>query len=218
MDSSSFDTTAWVIQSVLIMFAVLLAIPLLRALIGLALISLSAALGLHQSPLKSAGVSLLPAFLRTALGFATVVALTQPAAAASNDPPPIVIDRVVSSSPSSTPAQSTGAASTPAPKATTSKSAERQQATPKTIVFDDEPEPESTSDSFIDEYTVVVGDSLWTIARGLIDDPQPSARSIDRAWRTLWEANRAVIGPDPSLIRPGTVLKLNRADVLNNIR
>mgnify|MGYP003342925192 FL=1 len=85
MEASSFDTTAWVIQSVLIMFAVLLAIPLVRALIGLALISLSAALGLQHSPLKSAGVSLLPAFLRTALGFATVVALTQPAAAASNE-------------------------------------------------------------------------------------------------------------------------------------
>jgi nucleoid-associated protein YgaU len=76
------------------------------------------------------------------------------------------------------------------------------------------PDPiESSSD-----YVVQVGDSLWTIARSLIDEPQPSARSIDRAWRTIWEANRAVIGSDPSLIRPGTRLKLNRDDILNNIR
>jgi LysM repeat protein len=210
-------------QSLLIMFGILLVIPLVRAVIGLALISLSAALGLQQSHVRAAGVSLLPAFLRTALGFATVVAMVQPQMASAADPTPIVIDRVVeipSASPSATPPVSPSAQSAPT-KAPTASPARTSEKKPRVIVFDDDfgdSVTEESSNTSPDDYVVQVGDSLWTIARSVIDDPQPSARSIDRAWRTLWEANRAVIGPDPSLIRPGTVLKLNRDDILNNIR
>lgn len=202
---STFDTTAWVLQSLLIMFAVLLVIPFAKAVIGLSLISLSAALGLEQSHLRSAGVSLLPKFLRTALGFATVVALAQPQMATAAEQPPIVIDRITTTQPAPVKPN-------PTPEATTSK----------VIVFDDaemnEISPAEESLDVANEYVVQVGDSLWTIARSLLDEPQPSARSIDRAWRTLWEANRAVIGADPSLIRPGTRLQLNRDDILNNSR
>ena len=201
---SSFDTTAWVMQSLLIMFAVLLVIPLIRATLGVALISISSLLGLEQSSVRNAGVSMLPAFLRTALGFATVVALTQPQLASAAEPTSLVIDRVVSVQPAS-----------PLPAATTSETPEPTKA--RVIVFDDADEVAEEATP-ADEYIVQVGDSLWTIARSVIEDPQPSARSIDRAWRTLWEANRSVIGPDPSLIRPGTRLKLNRNDILNNIR
>lgn len=200
---STFDTTAWVLQSLLIMFAVLLAIPFIKAVIGLTLISLSAALGMEQPHLRSAGVSLLPKFLRTALGFATVVALAQPQMASAAETPPIIIDRVSTIQPAPT---------TPSPTPEPTK--------PKVIVFDDAEMNQHAPDVEIasNEYVVQVGDSLWTIARSLLDEPQPSARSIDRAWRTLWEANRAVIGSDPSLIRPGTRLQLNRDDILNNSR
>lgn len=189
---STFDTTAWVMQSLLIMLAALLIIPLLRAILGLALISLSAGLGFERSTVHDAGVSLLPTFLRTALGFATAVALVQPQIANAAEPPRLVIDRIVS---------------TPSP------------ATPKVIVFDDEEvpalQPSETPDASAtdDVYIVKVGDSLWTIARGLIAEPNPSARVIDRTWRALWEANRAAIGADPSLIRPGTRLKLEISPV-----
>ncbi len=45
-------------------------------------------------------------------------------------------------------------------------------------------------------YTVRAGDTLSAIATRLgLDD-----------WRTLYKANRSVIGPDPDLIRPGQVL------------
>ncbi len=47
-------------------------------------------------------------------------------------------------------------------------------------------------------YTVRAGDTLSAIATRLgLDD-----------WRTLYEANRSVIGRDPDFIRPGQVLKI----------
>lgn len=54
--------------------------------------------------------------------------------------------------------------------------------------------------------TVRAGDSLWSIARaGLV--PGASADEIDATWRALYAANRAEIGPDPDLIRPGQRLR-----------
>jgi LysM repeat protein len=46
-------------------------------------------------------------------------------------------------------------------------------------------------------YTVAAGDTLAVIAAGL---------AVPGGWPALYAANRAVIGPDPALIRPGTIL------------
>src|SRR5689334_806822 len=46
-------------------------------------------------------------------------------------------------------------------------------------------------------YTVVAGDTLSAIAAAL---------AVRGGWPTLYAANRHVIGPDPDVIRPGTVL------------
>ena len=46
-------------------------------------------------------------------------------------------------------------------------------------------------------YTVAAGDTLSGIAAGL---------AVHGGWPVLYAANRRVIGPDPGLIRPGTVL------------
>jgi len=51
-----------------------------------------------------------------------------------------------------------------------------------------------------DTYKVQAGDSLQKIARKLYGDP---AR-----WEDIYKANRAAIGPDPSRIRAGMVLKV----------
>jgi LysM repeat protein len=48
-----------------------------------------------------------------------------------------------------------------------------------------------------DHYTVAPGDTLSGIAAAL---------GVRGGWRTLYAANRRLIGPDPDLIRPGTVL------------
>ncbi len=50
-------------------------------------------------------------------------------------------------------------------------------------------------------YTVVPGDSLAGIAAAL---------GVRGGWPALYAANRRVIGPDPDVIRPGTVLTLVR--------
>ena len=51
------------------------------------------------------------------------------------------------------------------------------------------------------------GDTLWDIARRHLP---PSASSVDvaHAWPRWYAANRAVIGPDPALLRPGTRLRV----------
>lgn len=201
---TTFDTTAWVMQSLLIMFAALLVIPLIRAILGLALISISAGLGFENSSLREAGVSLLPAFLKTALGFATVVALAQPQMASAAETPHLIIDRIVTSP---TP-QPVSVAPSPPPQQPTAPATQ-----PRVIVFDDDEMLSEPLEPEAGVYVVKVGDSLWTIARGLISDPNPSARTIDRTWRALWEANRAAIGADPSLIRPGTRLRLDLPQV-----
>ena len=60
-------------------------------------------------------------------------------------------------------------------------------------------------------YEVVAGDCLWDIAARLIG-PRPPNAAIDRAWRAIYAANRAVIGDDPGLIRPGLVLTIPAID------
>ena len=50
-------------------------------------------------------------------------------------------------------------------------------------------------------YRVVPGDTLAAIAAGL---------AVRGGWPALYAANRRVIGPDPALIRPGTVLRVPR--------
>ena len=57
--------------------------------------------------------------------------------------------------------------------------------------------------------TVVSGDSLWSIAARHLPDGAP-ARDVTAAWRALWRANAEVVGDDPDLIHPGTILRLPR--------
>ena len=50
------------------------------------------------------------------------------------------------------------------------------------------------------------GDTLWEIvARRLPTDA--SATDIARSWRRWYAANRAVVGADPGLLRPGERLE-----------
>lgn len=91
-----FDTTAWVMETMLVMVALLAAIPVLKAIAGLSLVFVARALGIRGSRVHRIGLALLPAFLRTALGVtAGLGVLAAPVAAAEPPQPAIVIDRIV---------------------------------------------------------------------------------------------------------------------------
>lgn len=49
------------------------------------------------------------------------------------------------------------------------------------------------------------GDCLWHLAARALG-PAATPRQVADAWPTWWSANRAVIGDDPDLLRPGTTL------------
>jgi hypothetical protein len=55
------------------------------------------------------------------------------------------------------------------------------------------------------------GDSLWGMTVSVLTrgaDDEPPAAVVDHGWRLLYAANRGVVGPDPDLIRPGTLLEV----------
>jgi hypothetical protein len=58
---------------------------------------------------------------------------------------------------------------------------------------------------------VHLGDSLWSIAAAHLA-PHATDAQIARAWPTWYAANRAAIGPDPGLLRPGTTLVIPPKD------
>lgn len=62
----------------------------------------------------------------------------------------------------------------------------------------------SKAGSGVTTYVVRPGDSLWSIARLHPD----GTGSVDRRWRSIWEANRDLVGNDPDLIIPGQALRL----------
>ncbi len=56
--------------------------------------------------------------------------------------------------------------------------------------------------AFIDEYTVVAGDSLSAIAANFYGS------AAKKNWMAIYEANKDLIGDDPNLILPGQKLKI----------
>lgn len=59
-------------------------------------------------------------------------------------------------------------------------------------------------------YTVVTGDTLWGIARHILDQSgvNPTGAEIVTAWKMIYGANTDVVGNDPNLILPGQVLTI----------
>ncbi|MEE8330445.1 MAG: LysM domain-containing protein [Acidimicrobiia bacterium] len=79
------------------------------------------------------------------------------------------------------------------------------QTPPTAKTSESEPQPRAT-----ETYVVRPGDSLWAIAcRHLQASGAPTTdAAIDRMWRTIYAANRQVVGEDPDLIYPGTQLTI----------
>ena len=64
----------------------------------------------------------------------------------------------------------------------------------------------SEAESVPDEVVIRRGDTLWDIAARVLG-PQATAAEIATEWPKWYVANRDVIGPDPDVIHPGTVLR-----------
>jgi nucleoid-associated protein YgaU len=175
------------LQSITLFLAIVAAVPLLRAILGLTLVAISETLKLENQSLKRMGLKLMPAFLRASLGLGLVIGFTSPASAETTAPQIPVIDRVIdfeveTQSPSQAPSETVPVVETEKPAETST--------------------PLAT-------YTVKSGDSLWSIAQERVVGTNASVDEIDQAWRAIWKANKSVIGNNPSLIRPGQEIKLN---------
>jgi hypothetical protein len=57
------------------------------------------------------------------------------------------------------------------------------------------------------EVVVRRGDTLWSLAAHDLG-ARATTQQISTRWHRIYAVNRAVIGPDPDLIRPGQVLRL----------
>jgi len=52
------------------------------------------------------------------------------------------------------------------------------------------------------------GETLWQIAKDELG-PNATNAQISATWPSIYQANRAIIGSNPNLIRPGQVLRLS---------
>ena len=123
--------------------------------------------------------------------------------------------RPTSSAPASPPSQS----STPSPQADQSPSStsttsgesdgasqSEDSAPPSSQAAHPSTDPGSPPSSS-PTHTVAPGESLWSITTHLLPTGSGPAQ-IAQAWPVLYHANSEAIGADPSLIRPGTVLRV----------
>ncbi len=170
-----FNSTVWIIHTVLLTAAFGISIPIARSVVGLTLLRIADFTG--SQSLQKFAVNILPAFIKPLVGVTAAVAISAPTLAFAQQPT-ISLDRIPSYSVTSPEIVETAAVAV-------------------------------TQDG---SYTVQAGDSLWSIARNSLNTENPSAHEIDRAWRKLWQSNRAVIGPDPSIIQPGTILEVTYRD------
>ncbi|MGY1690008.1 hypothetical protein [Geodermatophilus sp. SYSU D01105] len=107
----------------------------------------------------------------------------------------------------STPAPSTPAPSAPAPSASPSSAPDPSVPSPSAPAAPD-PAPDWPLPAPGD-HVVLRGECLWDIAAGRLRSDsgrEPTAAEVVPAVHAWWQANAAVIGPDPDLLLPGQVL------------
>jgi nucleoid-associated protein YgaU len=144
----------------------------------------------------------------TGLGvlLAPVAAGAQPGAAPTPAPSPTAAATLPAPSwpASNAPASNAPASDTPAGNAPASNAPANNAPANNAPAGGDAPQTDGTQPDAA-HVTVQAGDSLWRIAATHLGADATSAQ-IAEAWPRWYAANRAVIGADPALIRPGQVL------------
>jgi nucleoid-associated protein YgaU len=177
---ATWDTTLAAGGDALLAAVLLLATLLLvRALLVAALVALGRAPGALGRRAGAVAALLRPGIARRLA--ATLLGLGTPALAVVTTAPP--------ASASALPASpASAAAPTTSPAITSSAYAPTTQRAAQVVVV------------------VRSGDTLWDIARRHLPVSATSG-DVARAWPRWYAANRAAIGPDPALLRPGTRLR-----------
>jgi LysM repeat protein len=187
---NTFSLSSWILQSITLFLAILAAIPLIRAILGLTLVAISETLNLKSPALRKAGIKLMPAFLRASLGLGLALGIANPAMAETLEPQIPVIDRVIDFE-----------IKTDAPI--------EQVVEVESVEDVQESVSKPVNKKPSKNYVIKSGDSLWSIAQDEILGDGASINEIDSTWRKIWRANREVIGNNPSLIRPGQEINLD---------
>ena len=209
------------LDTLLAALAAALALALLAWLAaGTALSAVAALPRLRGSALERIAVAVTPAALRRAtaalLGVAVLggPALALPARAGVGPParPVVAAQEVHASAPTAAvdrPATA-GAVDRPATAGAPARWTPDPPVRPPRVAAPDRihlvsSPPRAPRTAVVDELVVRAGDTLWDItARHL--GPGAGAAEIAAEWPRWWQANREVIGPDPSLIHPGQLL------------
>jgi resuscitation-promoting factor RpfA len=158
----------------------------------------SAVLPTVRSAARSISRSPAPSMTQRLAAAALGVALTAGPAAAH-----AAVDRPAGGAPSPTSPTSPTSTTSPTRAGDTSEAGDRHGSPRRSAWSADRP-------AGGDVVVVRPGDTLWTLAATRLGDGDPAherdVRAVAAAWPRWWHANRAVVGPDPDLIRPGQVL------------
>lgn len=181
-------TTTWML-ALLVLFTVVVAIPLLRAVVAGLIYAYAHATGRHQ--LRATAARVMPRLGRligsVVVGVASIAA---PAAATTADVSAISVDR-------------DGGQLRTTPRAETPPQPQASTATPQV---------QATAEVSLASthlYVVRSGDSLWSIAASQLQSPTDA--EITEQWKAIWRANRRAIGDQPEFIRPGIQLVVDGA-------
>ena len=142
---------------------------------------------------------------------------TAPKPATSTAPKPATTAAPVAASPSAAPAKPTPVQGPVVTKPATSPPAAAPKPTPapaKPTTAAPKPTPAPAGPTVTapqpgaaKRYVVVRGDSLWEITERQLG-PGATAEQVARSWQDVYDANRAVIGSNPDIIRPGQTLTI----------
>ena len=166
---------------------------------------------------RAAGRRAAPVALHGLLGLAVTAGIAAPAAAAERPtPPPVSLDwpgttgAASAAGPASAPSPGPASAVRPLPSVGATPSGAptaTATATPSTAPAASTPATAPTVRHGAPAGSVVVrpGDSLWALAARDLG-PHAAPVRVAQEWPRWWAANRGVIGDDPDLIHPGTVL------------
>lgn len=197
--SSDPLTASWLL-AILLIFAIVVVVPIIRFLLSGAVYAVAAITG--KQHLRVVARRLMPR-IGHLLG-AVIVGISSTAAPAFAAPraedTAISIDRD-----GAWLAPATARVEATATSESSTADAPTTNTQPTTTIPADDMRITPTTTTTAALYVVRGGDSLWSIAESSLQNPTDA--QITETWKAIWKANRQVIGDHPERITPGMSLK-----------